>query len=287
MRKENFKVINYVCVILLILSFTACNGVKPPPKKEGIIAIVFADLTGSINEETANKLKTNVKELFNNLPPQSKFYLYSIDKGTSKPPIFEYVPVLPPIESAADEYTANKKIEELGLRKANEESARLQNALNVYYDSISKQKGAVSCLTNKLNILGDSVTNKSISYPNHELRIYFYSDMIEDCENSFDGKPLNFERKPNDLQEQAHADEINTRIEKNVSQLKKIRDLETKIHIILTSHDDKQELSKLKSIWAKLFNKFGYQLEDFNNDKYFYWDTANNKIIWEPRIESQ
>jgi hypothetical protein len=77
-----------------LIALSGCNGIDTPapPKKKGIVAIVHADLTESIDEATATRQKRNIEELFQNLPYDSKFYLFSIDRGTNKPSIYEFLP---------------------------------------------------------------------------------------------------------------------------------------------------------------------------------------------------
>ena len=80
---------SFIGLLLLSIvscSFSSCNGdetVRKEPfrKKEGIVAITYVDLTGSINEEIATRVKENIGILFKKLPPDTKFYLYSINGG--------------------------------------------------------------------------------------------------------------------------------------------------------------------------------------------------------------
>jgi hypothetical protein len=288
MRMMKNVFVYFMGVLLLAIvscCFSACgngNGGISKPKKEGVVAIVYVDLTGSINEDTANRVQKNIGELFLKLPPESKFYLYSIDKGTSKPDIYNFVPTFTKVAIATDEDKRKEEIENNKVLRANIELPTLNKELNTYHTLISSQKGAVSCLTNKINSLLDFVRNKSDSYPNYELRVYFYSDMIEECENSFDGMPLDFKKKPNEIKEKEHLQEILNRIEKGfpLVQSRDLKSLGTKIHIVLTSQDDKQSYRQLKIIWGKIFEKFGYNAEDIDKKDYFYWGDGTDEILW-------
>lgn len=297
MRIKNL-VVNIISLFLMVIlscSFSCPGGdnnnkeiivtqTPKPPKKKGIIAIVFADLTGSINEETANRVKRNVGELFKQLPAETNFYLYTIDRGTSKPDIYNFTPKFTEIKVDSDEEKRKEETANNQELKNTIELEKLNKSLNDYQNYISSQKGAVSCLSNKLNFLSDSIKNKSDSYPEYAVKIYFYSDMLEECENSFDGKPLDFKKKATDAEEEKHLQEIENRIGKGFNstlQFKDLKSLRTKIHVILTSQDDKQELGKLKTLWAKIFGKFGYLEEDINDKTYFYWGDGTDKILWE------
>jgi len=62
--------------------------------------------------------------------------------------------------------------------------------------------------------------------------------MIEQCQNSFDDKPLTFARHINDVEETKHLEDIQKRIEKSFEPAKANKNLKTigaKIYIILTS----------------------------------------------------
>jgi len=123
------------------------------------------------------------------------------------------------------------------------------------------------------------VANKTAGHPEYEVRLYFYSDMIEECENSFDGKPLSFRRNPHDSDEKKHLQQIQTRIDESFEQAAPPRDLKSmgaKIYIILTSQDDKQTLVTVKKIWNKLFAKLGYAPEDIT------WANGNEDSFWRP-----
>ena len=284
---------------LLLLSIVSCifsvcchGGVAPVKersrKKEGVVAIVYVDLTGSINEEIATRVKENIGKLFKNLPAETKFYLYSINGGASNPDIYNFVPTIiaiTDIKVASDETKRENQIKESEMLKETTEFEKLNNALNTYQTLISNQKGPVSCLTNRLDSLWEIVKNKRDSNPNYEVRVYFYSDMIEECNNSFDGKPLDFKRKANEIEEEKQFQEILRRVEKGfpANPLNDLKSLGAKIHIVSTSHTDRQNLRQLKMIWAKIFEKNGYTAEDINNKDYFYWGDGTDEIIWDFR----
>lgn len=252
------------------------NRIVQPPIK-GIVALVYTDLTKSINDQTATRQKQNVRELFQNLPGDSKFYLFSIDRGTNKPSIYEFHPRFTEIKNAEDEYKVREELANTKTAKESTELEKLQSSLDSYHTSITSEKGPVSCISNKLNSMADMIASKRVSFPGYEIRLYFYSDMIEQCQNSFDSKPLTFERNPDDSKELAHLQDIQNRIEKNFQPAgpdKNLKAMRTKIHIILTSQDDKQSLSTLKTIWNSFFGKLGLAPEDID------WTIGNEPYFW-------
>lgn len=256
------------------LALAGCDIDKPTPHvKEGFVAIVYADLTRSINDETANRIKRNVAELFRNTPPNTNFYLFSVDRGTSKPDIYEFIPHFSEIKLASDEDKVKKEMEDNQKTKADVELKKLKDSLDSYHALIASQKGPVSCLTNKLNSLSDMIRNKSSNYPDYEIRVYFYSDMIEDCSNSFDGKPLAFKRSANDDEEEKHLQDIQHRIDKNFHQVE-LKSLHPKVYVVLTSQDDKQSLANLKMLWSKFFDKLGVDTGDI------FWGVGNEESFW-------
>jgi hypothetical protein len=248
----------------LTLAFSQCPPMPPPPK-QGIIAIVFSDLTGSLNDEIATREKQNIEKLFQQLPVESKFFLFSIDQGTSKPAIYEFAPDFIEIKVASDEEKLERQKHQKQTEKQGIESTKLINALDSYRTSIVRQKGAVSCIASKVNSLVDTVENKARSYSNYEIRIFFYSDMIEECDNSFDGRAATFKRHQNDKEEERHLQDLFDRIDRNIQQAVPPRDLKSmgaKVYVVLTSQDDKQMLTILKKIWNKLFAKLGLAPQD-------------------------
>jgi len=272
-----------VGLFAILVIFSQC----PPPvhKTKGIVAFVYTDLTISINAETAKREKENIGKLFQNLPAESKFYLFSIDRGTNKPSIYEFLPKLTDIKVAQDLKVLEKQKLEIKNLKQTTEFEKLKSSLDAYHSAIAKETGHVSCITNKLNSLADIIASTRSSYPEYEIRLYFYSDMIEDCQNSFDGKPLKFEKASDDSKEAVHLQDIQSRIEKNFEAAgpdKNLKSMGTKVYIILTSQDDKQTLKTLKRIWNNLFGKLGLAPEDIN------WSIGNEPIFWTlPATNSQ
>ena len=261
------------------ISLSGCEGLDTPapPRKKGIVAIVYTDLTKSIDEKTATRQKRNIQELFQNLPYDSKFYLFSIDQGTNKPSIYEFLPRFIKVKNPKDEDELREQIEKTRKARESNELEKLKSSLDTYYASVSSAKGSVSCISNKLNSLVDMIANKRSSFPEYDLRIFFYSDMIEQCQNSFDGKPMTFERYSDDSVEAKHLQDIEKRIKENfepASPSKNLKSMETKVHIIMTSQDDKQSLRSLKTIWNSLFEKLGIDPEDI------VWANSNEDIFF-------
>ena len=102
--------------------------------------------------------------------------------------------------------------------------------------------------------------------------------MIEQCQNSFDGKPLTFAKYSDDSKEVAHLEDIQKiDIEKNfvpASPDKNPKSMRTKVYIVLTSQDDKQSLRSLKAIWNNFFGKLGLAPEDVR------WNIGNEPYFW-------
>jgi len=261
------------------MAFPGCDGIDHPvsPKPKGILAIVYSDLTKSINEQTADRQKRNIEDLFHNLSPDSKFYLFSIDRGTNKPSIYEYLPTFTEIKNAEDEYTVKEEMDKYGKQKESTESEKLKASLDSYHTFITSERGPVSCISNKLNSLADMIASKKASFPGYEVRLYFYSDMIEQCQNSFDGKPLTFEKYANESEETKHIQEIEKRIAENfepASPNRNLKSMGARIFIVLTSQDDKQRLKTLKTLWDDFFGKLGLAPEDV------VWTNGNEVYFW-------
>ena len=274
------KTISLICLCTVLAALSHCNGDGPPPPKKakGIVAIVYADLTKSIDEDIANRQKKNIGELFQRLPANTKFFLYSIDRGSNKPDIYEFAPRFIEVKEAKDVDTLKQQIEKAKKDKETSEGDNLNASLNAYYSFITSQKGPVSCIANKLNSLLDTVGNAKASFRDHEIRLFFYSDMIEQCQNSFDGKPADFETQGNDQEEVKHLQDIQQRIEQSFAQAgpeKNLKSMGAKVYIVLTSQDDKQNLKSLKTIWNTFFGKLGLQPDDL------IWANRNEELFWD------
>jgi hypothetical protein len=280
MKKRQLSIFTCAALLTSLITLPGCiREVVPPPvpSKKGILAIVYTDLTKSIDEPTAIRQKENIAELFQNLAYDAKFYLFSIDRGTSKPNIYKFLPSIPKVETAEDEDKLAEAKKNIETAKTTTELEKLNSSLDSYHGSITKEKGPVSCITNKLNSLIDTIANMRADFPDYDIRVFFYSDMIEQCQNSFDAKPLDFERSENDGEEQKHLADIQNRIEKNFAQAspkKNLKSLEAKVYIVLTSQDDKQNLVTLKTIWNSFFKKLGLESDEI------VWANGNGRIFW-------
>lgn len=278
MNKYRLRIFTCVALCAALIALSGCTEIGKnvtPPRKKSILAIVYADLTKSINETTANRQKRNIETLFQRLPYDAKFYLYSIDRGASKPSIYEFLPTFTPIVDTETEELVQEEIEKTIADKKGTELEKLKSSLDSYHASIAREKGPVSCISNKLNGLIDTINvNKA---PEYDIRIYFYSDMIEQCQNSFDAKPLDFERYDNDSQEAKHLADIQGRIDKNFEQAnpkRNLKSMDAKVYIILTSQDDKQSLKTLKTIWSNFFGKLGLSSDEI------VWANNNGDGFW-------
>ena len=150
MIRQIFSITLYAGLFAALIATSKC-GVDPPPK--GIVALVYIDLTKSINDETAKRQKQNVGELFQNLPGDSKFYLFSIDRGTNKPSVYEFLPKFTEIKNAEDEDKVKEELANTKKAKETTEFEKLKAALDSYHASIRSETGPVSCISNKLNSL--------------------------------------------------------------------------------------------------------------------------------------
>lgn len=277
MRKD-LRTITFSCALSIVLiGLSACGmdqRFRETKKTKGIVAIVYSDLTKSINEEVATRQKEDIDELFRQLPVTTNFFLFSIDRGTNKPNIYEFIPQLPEVKVEADREELDKTKAETEKAKQTTESETLNSRLKAYYDSITKQKGPVSCISNKLNTLPDEIKNQKRNYPGYEIRIFFYSDMIEQCANSFDGKPLTLQKAASDAEEAQHLQEIQTRIEQNFQPPDQDLKSGTKIFIVQTSQDDKQSPTNLRTIWNAFFSRLGFDPKDI------VWANGNHESFW-------
>jgi hypothetical protein len=263
----------------ILLASSACkidDAFRSQNKKKGVVAIVFTDLTKSVNKEVADRQRQNIGELFQKLPGDSKFFLFSIDRATSKPSIYQYLPTLTPIKKAADESKRKKELADIEEAKRTTEFEKLNSSLTDYYDSISGQTGAVSCIANKLNPLLDTIRNKQADFPGYDIRVYFYSDMIEQCQNSFDDKPLSFERYSDAVAEEKHLKDIESRIAKNfpASSGRSLKSMGARLYIIHNAHEDKQNPTNLRALWDSIFEKMGLPADEI------VWSNGNEERFW-------
>src|SRR5260370_37208237 len=221
MRNRPSICLGFGLLIAASFSLSSCwiDERFPTAKTKGLVAIVYSDMNGSINDETAIRQKQNIGKLFQRLPVETKFFLFSIDQGTSKTDIYDFGREPTVVKDAATEAKAEREKDQWKKEKETVETNKLNASLDSYRTSIAKQRGPVSCIANKLNSLLDMVANKITNEPGCEVRVYFYSDMIEECENSFDGKPTVFTRYPNNAQEEKHLQDIQTRIDKDFEQI--------------------------------------------------------------------
>jgi hypothetical protein len=272
--RKHLPTIFFACTLCIALIGLSACWKDGPKKPKGIVAIVYADLTKSINKEIAERQKENIGELFKKLPWNTKFFLFSIDRGSSQPTIYEFTPKITIVTDTKEEMAAKKDPENNQTAKETTEYEKLNSSLNSYHAAIASQQGMVSCISNKLNFLLDRVRDKTESFPEHEIRVFFYSDMIEQCENSFDGKPLNLKRVANDKEEAKYLQDIQARIEQNFEPANNLNSMGTKIYIIRTSQDDKQNLKTLTAIWDSFFKKLGLATEDID------WTNSNEPYFW-------
>ena len=256
----------FVSSLFLLLSFlfVACEDEQPEEMPRSNVIVSFVDLTGSIDEETAEGVKNKVEKLFIDLPEKSIFYVYPVDFGANIQPIFSYQDQECVIKRDSDKEKCRKQFAD--SKKTATEDLKIQ--LMRYQEKMAhpdNKKLDNSCLINKLITMNNLVKSK-YDDKKYKLSLIFFSDMIEDCSESFNNKPISFEKANN-------FDLIKTQIEKEVTVNRdnaNLKLLQIKPIFIHTIRKDSMPFYQLQELWDMVFNKFGYDKGELLK---CYWTT--------------
>jgi hypothetical protein len=218
------------------------------------IVIAFVDLTGSNDETITDVVIGKVIALFEQLPENSKFYLYPVNFGTNIETIFAFKSKGCEIIKESDK----KRCEQFLKNEKNEESSKLKQALISYQKVMAlpeNKKLDNSCLINKMITSNNLFKSKYADNGKYQLSLVFFSDMIEDCSESFNNKAISFE----DVDQFSL---VKRQLEQTLilnAESSNLKTLGVKLIIVQTVRKDLMPFNQLQELWDIVFTKFGFE----------------------------
>lgn len=218
-----------------------------------VLALVFCDLTGSMDSSSVRMSAEAVANILLSLPPGSQFEIFPIDFSGR----------IAPIEGTTE--GKPKKPSEVGKIKAlnKDQAIRVGNQLlDLYGRKFAPHPSRNSCIVQTLE-LADAIFKqyRAKADQEYEFEIVYVSDMLEDCVNSSLGA-ASFETASfsDVMKEVSHFE---PKVDIGFARLSIIIPARPYVENTRSSLTDAQ----LKEVWEKIFRKVG-----FDDDKISEWN---------------
>ncbi len=231
------------------------NEVNKTKQSEKIHALIFCDLTSSVDSVLIKEVAGKAFELIYNLPQGSKIEAYPIDDNTYSDVIFSCEIPMKESKLSIDENRFNDQLKSLATKFGTSifEKYKVINSTDVTRQS--------SCIIATLETAYNFFKDKNKDEFRFEL-IYF-SDMIEQCANSQAGAIYICGSKFN-----PNKNKIINQVEEKYKPNFNLKSLiDNNVSMIVTTGligDEKCLRSdEQREIWSKVFSKVGYSDADF------------------------
>lgn len=254
-------------IFTLALTILSCKNDKDSDNRQGnsndmtakptkVYALIFCDLTSSVDSILIKDVAGKAYDLIQNLPQGSRLEAYPIDDNTYADPIFSCEIPLLKSNLSIDKNNFNEQVKALGNRFGNSifEKYKVVNSADVSRPS--------SCIISTLETAYNFFKDKNNDEYTPEL-IYF-SDMIEQCANSQAGAIYicgskydpNKNKIINQLDEKYKPSfNLKSLIKNNISMI---------VTTGLIGSEKCLRSDEQREIWSKVFSKVGYSDADFN-----------------------
>jgi hypothetical protein len=254
-----------ILIIIIGLTIMSCGSDKSTEKGQNtsqvnetaklgkVCALVFCDLTSSIDSNLIKDVAIKANKLLYKFPQGSKVEAYPVDDNTYSNPIFSCE--IPTQESNLDIDKMKFKEHLKGL------SSKFAYAIYDKYKQVNSTKSTqqASCIIGTLETAYNYFKDKN----GYRYELIYFSDMIEQCSNSQAGSIYICGDKyiPNKSKIIKQIDEkykpnfnLKSLIGNNVSMV---------ITTSLIGDTKCLRSDEQREVWSKIFNKVGYTDEDF------------------------
>lgn len=173
----------FILPALIFLLLSACTEKNKEVKKQKYL-LLYIDLSNSIDDSATTKIKSDMLNLISqDLGDSAIINLFVIDEKVNTPLICKIK--LPTAQK--DQLFFEKQVYQSKLNEAKEELTRsLEKAIDQQKNSENKLSEE-SCLLNTLAIAHSKF--RSIDTTKYECSIYYFTDLIEQCEGRGTGTP--------------------------------------------------------------------------------------------------
>ena len=251
-----------LAIIIIILVgggiYLSCTSDSNINEKKRLL-LVFADLTGSMDQQGVNHVADKAKKIFSSLPEGAKMHVKLIDSNNSRHAVFE---------GEIPELTGNS----IALKSAHKTSISqqadsLEELLLQTYTSSPPMK---SCIFNSFeSVFTFFRSQDSLTY---DYELIFLSDMIEECSSSFTHLKTNMNMR-SDSGSAPELEELIAKVDSNYSpdfNLKELIKPENLYCIVTPSDHYKNQKGCMQTrdsrkLWQHIFTKLGYSESETNS----------------------
>lgn len=248
--------LNKCLITILLLLF-------PPPLliaqsiKSKVIAVIFCDLSTSIDTSSIQEVAKTAGRLFLKFPPGSKMYYYPIDESPFIKPIIIYEkPKRPRTTSEKERYMITER------RKAREIYNRIVKLYYEVYYSPEARNRPISCMIRTLNTAHSIFSQHYSVNKNVTFELVYLSDMIEECQNSPIGPIYMHKKNYSIIKKRLSSYRPNFNL--SFANISIIRSFEK--YATLTSYVSSE---KLEELWKIIFMKVGFTRSQADSIEFF------------------
>ena len=247
-----------ILILLLIFLFGYCGSEDPSQirKKKDVVAIIYCDLSTSVDSTSIYKVADDAQKLLNYFPRGSILHFYPIDQSPFVSPILEFTKPL--LGGTSSEEAENEMF-------INMAASTIYNQIIQKYRKINSnpkdRNVARSCILRTLETAHLLFRQyRIIPNKNYKYELIYLSDMLEECYDSPIG-PLFMTKRYHQLAKEK-LESYNPNFDLSYAKISIINSVDfEKGPSPYIKYED------LKNLWKKIFLKVGFteeQIIDFN-----------------------
>jgi hypothetical protein len=258
---EEFMKLLLLCILFSMLLTSSCSDVEPPPSPKRKVVLIFSDVTSSLLKSENTSVANLTADVIDSLPPGSKFSVVPIQVQPERlTPMNEGI-IAPRQERDEDVQEDIKQYRR----------QRIKDSIDKLYKKIRELKVPAPLYGSPDNhscVLGTLAYAESYfrQFPDADLELIYISDMIEECNETPFGRPVNLAQQ-DITKEIKDAQSFQIRYELGRARLS----------VIIPTSDDtptagmRPGLSNVKQFWEKVFMNCGFNQDALQSNDRFYF----------------
>jgi len=242
---------------------TRRGGLEPNASKPQVV-LLFSDVTSSLIESEINQVSTLTADVIDALPPGTEYYVFPIQMEPER-----LQPILHQTITAPKTFGVDEE-----LKKRRRES--LNKSITELYQLIKGAKASPvafgnpdnhSCIIYTLDFANNFF--RQFDFSKYDLELIYISDMVEECNRTPLRQPISL-ASPDISAQIKLAQSADLSLQLSHVRISIIIPVTKETYVIRT----RPSVSDLRRFWENIFLHCGFQSQDLQDDKKFYFSSG-------------